>query len=52
VMTARGALELATLGGARVLGRDDIGALKRIDRVYRNGNLCVVGGRLVYPRIP
>jgi len=28
VMTARGALELATLGGARVLGRDDIGALK------------------------
>jgi cytosine/adenosine deaminase-related metal-dependent hydrolase len=26
-MTARGALELATLGGARVLGRDDIGAL-------------------------
>lgn len=28
VMTARQALELATLGGARVLGRDDIGALK------------------------
>jgi len=28
VMTARDALELATLGGARVLGRDDIGALK------------------------
>lgn len=27
-MTARSALELATLGGARVLGRDDIGALK------------------------
>ncbi len=26
-MTARGALELATLGGARVLGRDDIGVL-------------------------
>ncbi len=26
-MTARGALELATLGGARVLGRDDIGGL-------------------------
>jgi cytosine/adenosine deaminase-related metal-dependent hydrolase len=26
-MTARHALELATLGGARVLGRDDIGAL-------------------------
>jgi cytosine/adenosine deaminase-related metal-dependent hydrolase len=26
-MTARGALELATLGGARVLGRSDIGAL-------------------------
>lgn len=26
-MTARQALELATLGGARVLGRDDIGAL-------------------------
>jgi cytosine/adenosine deaminase-related metal-dependent hydrolase len=26
-MTARTALELATLGGARVLGRDDIGAL-------------------------
>ena len=26
-LTARGALELATLGGARVLGRDDIGAL-------------------------
>jgi len=26
-MTARGALEIATLGGARVLGRDDIGAL-------------------------
>jgi 8-oxoguanine deaminase len=26
-MTARGALELATLGGARVLGRDDIGRL-------------------------
>ena len=26
-MTARGALELATLGGARVLGRDDIGCL-------------------------
>jgi cytosine/adenosine deaminase-related metal-dependent hydrolase len=28
VMTARDALEVATLGGARVLGRDDIGALK------------------------
>lgn len=27
VMTAREALELATLGGARVLGRDDIGAI-------------------------
>jgi len=27
-MTARQALEMATLGGARVLGRDDIGALK------------------------
>lgn len=27
VMSARGALELATLGGARVLGRADIGAL-------------------------
>ena len=27
VMTPRGALELATLGGARVLGRDDVGAL-------------------------
>ena len=27
LMTAREALELATLGGARVLGRDDIGAL-------------------------
>jgi cytosine/adenosine deaminase-related metal-dependent hydrolase len=26
-MTARGALELATLGGARVLGRDDIGSI-------------------------
>jgi cytosine/adenosine deaminase-related metal-dependent hydrolase len=26
-MTARQALELATIGGARVLGRDDIGAL-------------------------
>jgi 8-oxoguanine deaminase len=26
-MTARGALELATIGGARVLGRDDIGRL-------------------------
>ena len=26
-MSARQALELATLGGARVLGRDDIGAL-------------------------
>ena len=26
-MTAREALEIATLGGARVLGRDDIGAL-------------------------
>ncbi|MBN1201004.1 MAG: 8-oxoguanine deaminase [Anaerolineae bacterium] len=28
VLTAREALEIATLGGARVLGRDDIGALK------------------------
>ena len=28
IMTARDALELATLGSARVLGRDDIGALK------------------------
>ncbi|NIS81655.1 MAG: 8-oxoguanine deaminase [Anaerolineales bacterium] len=28
LLTARGALELATLGGARVLGRDDIGALE------------------------
>ncbi len=28
VMTARDVLELATLGSARVLGRDDIGALK------------------------
>ncbi|WP_288584211.1 8-oxoguanine deaminase [uncultured Methylobacterium sp.] len=27
-MTARQALEIATLGGAKVLGRDDIGALK------------------------
>jgi cytosine/adenosine deaminase-related metal-dependent hydrolase len=27
-MTAREALEIATLGGARVLNRDDIGALK------------------------
>jgi 8-oxoguanine deaminase len=27
-MTARQALEIATLGGARVLNRDDIGALK------------------------
>jgi cytosine/adenosine deaminase-related metal-dependent hydrolase len=27
-MTARAALELATLGGARLLGRDDIGALE------------------------
>jgi len=27
-MTARDALEIATLGGARVLNRDDIGALK------------------------
>jgi len=26
-MSARGALEMATLGGARVLGRDDLGAL-------------------------
>ena len=26
-MTAREALEIATLGGAKVLGRDDIGAL-------------------------
>lgn len=28
VLTAREVLEIATLGGARVLGRDDIGALK------------------------
>jgi cytosine/adenosine deaminase-related metal-dependent hydrolase len=28
VMSARDVLEIATLGGARVLGRDDIGALK------------------------
>ncbi len=27
-MTARQALEIATLGGAKVLGRDDIGALR------------------------
>ena len=27
-MTAREALEIATLGGAKVLNRDDIGALK------------------------
>jgi len=27
-MTARQALEVATLGGAKVLNRDDIGALK------------------------
>ena len=26
-MTARDALEIATLGGARVLGRDDVGSI-------------------------
>lgn len=49
-MSAREALELATLGGARVLGRDDIGSLEsgkaadiiafRVDDLYHAGALA------------
>ncbi|NTV10023.1 MAG: 8-oxoguanine deaminase, partial [Zoogloea sp.] len=47
-MTARQALELATLGGAKVLGRDDIGALApgmSADLIgFRTDSLALAGG--------
>jgi 8-oxoguanine deaminase len=62
VMTAREALELATLGGAKVLGRDDIGAIApgmsadfiafNIDRPYFVGAHHDVVAALVFCQIP
>ncbi len=61
-LTARQALELGTLGGARVLGRDDIGALEkgkaadfiavRLDRVEYAGALHDPVAALVFCATP
>ena len=51
-MTAREALEIATLGGAAVLGRDDVGALapgKCADFFALNLNLLDYAGALHDP---
>jgi cytosine/adenosine deaminase-related metal-dependent hydrolase len=51
-MTARGALEIATRGGARVLGRDDIGALApgmAADLVLFDLRQIIFGGALHDP---
>ncbi|HRH75219.1 MAG TPA: amidohydrolase family protein, partial [Zoogloea sp.] len=52
-MNARQALELATLGGARVLGRDDIGALApgmSADLIaFRSDTLALSGGAVHDP---
>jgi 8-oxoguanine deaminase len=52
-MNARQALELATLGGARVLGRDDIGALATgmsADLIaFRSDTLALAGGAVNDP---
>jgi 8-oxoguanine deaminase len=62
VMTAREALELATLGGAKVLGRDDIGAIApgmsadfiafNIDKPHFVGAQQDVVAALVFCQIP
>jgi cytosine/adenosine deaminase-related metal-dependent hydrolase len=52
-MSARACLEMATLGGAAVLGRDDIGSLepgKRADFFSVNANqVSFSGGSMVDP---
>ena len=52
MMTGRQALEIATLGGAKVLGRDDIGALavgKQADLIAFDLNQLDLAGALVDP---
>ena len=52
ILTARQALEIATIGGARVLGRDDIGSLepgKCADFIAINLNRLEYAGALHDP---